>query len=82
MGPKVRIVNPAYNTILDLKKILEEKRLLKINKNIKENYYTSGNPDNMKKMIKIILNSFKYSVEKVEFQEFRENYNDFVYFRL
>ena len=67
MGPKVRLVNPAYNTVLDLKKILEEKYLLKIDKNRKENYYTSGNPDNMKKMVRAILNSFEYSVEKVKF---------------
>jgi len=67
MGPKVRLVNPAYNTVLDLKKILEEKYLLKIDKNRKENYYTSGNPDNMKKLVRIILNSFEYSVEKVKF---------------
>lgn len=67
MGPKVRLVNPAYNTVLDLKKILEEKHLLKIDKNRKENYYTSGSPDNMKKMARAILNSFEYSVEKVIF---------------
>jgi len=67
MGPKVRLVNPAYNTVLDLKKILEEKHLLKIDKNRKENYYTSGNSDNMKKLIRIILNSFEYNVEKVKF---------------
>ena len=67
MGSKVRLVNPAYNTVLDLKKILEEKYLLKIDKNRKENYYTSGNPDNMKKMVRAILNSFEYSVEKVKF---------------
>jgi len=67
MGPKVRLINPAYNTVLDLKKILEEKYLLKIDKNRKENYYTSGNPDNMKKVARIILNSFEYSVEKVKF---------------
>lgn len=67
MGPKVRLVNPAYNTVLDLKKILEEKHLLKIDKNRKENYYTSGSPDNMKKMARAILNSFEYSVEKVKF---------------
>ena len=67
MGPEVKLVNPAYNAVLDLKKILEEKYLLKIDKNKKENYYTSGNSDNMKKMIRIILNSFEYNVEKVKF---------------
>ena len=67
MGPEVRLVNPAYNTVLDLKKILEEKYLLKIDKNRKEHYYTSGNPDNMKKVARAILNSFEYSVEKVKF---------------
>jgi len=67
MGPKVKLVNPAYNAVLDLKKILEEKKLLKIDNDKKENYYTTGNPDNMKKMIKIIFNSFKYSIEKVKF---------------
>ena len=49
------------------KKILEEKYLLKIDKNRKENYYTSGNPDNMKRVARAILNSFEYSVEKVKF---------------
>ncbi len=67
MGPKVRLVNPAYNTVLDLKKILREKCFLKIDNNRKENYYTSGNPDNMKKVARAILNSFEYSVEKVKF---------------
>ncbi len=67
MGPKVKLVNPAYNVVLDLKKILEEKHLSKIDKNIKENYYTSGNPGNMKKVARIIFNSFEYNVEKVKF---------------
>ena len=73
MGPEVKLVKSDYNAVLDLKKILEEKQLLKIDKNRKENYYTSGNPDNMRKMARIILNSFKYSVEKVKFQEFRKD---------
>ena len=72
MGPQIRLVDPAYNTVLDLKKILEEKKLLKIDNDKKENYYTTGNPDNMKKVAKAIFNSFKYSIEKVKFQEFRE----------
>ena len=67
MGPKARLVNPAYNVVLDLKKILEEKHLLKIGKNRKENYYTSGNPDSMKKVARAIFNSFEYSIEKVKF---------------
>jgi len=67
MGPQVRLVDPAYNAVLDLKKILEEKKLLKIDNNKKENYYTTGNPDNMKKMIRIILNSFGYRIEKIKF---------------
>lgn len=67
MGTKVKLVNPAYNAVLDLKKILEGKHLLKIDKNRKENYYTSGNPDNMKKVARAILDSFEYSVEKVKF---------------
>jgi len=67
LGPKVRLVNPAYNTVLDLKKILEEKHLLKIGKNRKENYYTSGNPDSMKRVARLLFNSFEYSIEKVKF---------------
>ena len=67
MGPEVKLVNPAYNAVLDLKKILEEKKLLKIDKDKKENYYTTGNPDNMKKVARAIFNSFKYSVKKVNF---------------
>jgi len=53
MGPEVKLVN--------------QKHLLKIDKNRRENYYTSGNSDNMKKLIRIILNSFEYNVEKVIF---------------
>ena len=67
MGSRVRLVNPAYNAVLDLKKILKENNLLKIDKNRKESYYTSGSPDNMKKVARAILNSFEYSVEKVKF---------------
>lgn len=67
MGSRVRLVDPAYNAVLDLKKILGEKHLLKIDKNRKESYYTSGSPDNMKKVARAILNSFEYSVEKVKF---------------
>ena len=67
MGPRIRLVNPAYNAVLDLKKILKENNLLKIDKNRKESYYTSGSPDNMKKVARAILNSFEYSVEKVIF---------------
>jgi len=48
------------------KKILEEKHLLKIDKNRKENYYTSGNPDNMKKVYRIILNSSEFNIKKIE----------------
>jgi len=32
MGPKRRLADPDYNTVLGLKKILEEKYLLKIDK--------------------------------------------------
>jgi len=67
MGPEIKLVNPACNAVLDLKKILKEKHLLKIDKNRRENYYTSGNSDNMKKLTRIILNSFEYNVEKVIF---------------
>jgi len=67
MGSEVKLVNPANNSILKLRKILEEKHLLNLNKNRKEHYYTSGNPDKMKKIAKILLGSFDYEVEKVEF---------------
>lgn len=67
MGPEVKLVNPAYNAVLDLKKILKENNLLKTGKNRKESYYTSGSPDNMRKVARAILNSFEYSVEKVIF---------------
>ena len=67
MGPKVKLINPAYNTVLDLKKILEEKHLLKMDKNRKENYYTSGNPESMKRVARLLFNSFEYSIGKVKF---------------
>lgn len=67
MGPEVKLVDPAYNAVLDLKKILKENNLLKTVKNRKESYYTSGSPANMRKVARAILNSFEYSVEKVKF---------------
>ena len=66
MGPNVELVNPAYNTALNLKHILEEKHLLKADGDRKENYYTTGNPDNMKKVYGIIFNSSEFSIKKVE----------------
>jgi len=36
-------------------------------KNRKENYYTTGNPEKMKKSAKMLLDSFEYDVEQVEF---------------
>lgn len=67
MGPKVRLINPAYNTVLDLKKILEEKEFLNSDGDRQEHYYTSGNPDNMKRIAKTLLGSFKGRVEKIKF---------------
>ena len=67
MGPKVRLVNPAYNTVLDLKKILEEKDLLNSDEDRQEHYYTSGNPDNMERIAKKLLGSFEGKAEKVRF---------------
>jgi len=66
MGPNVELVNPAYNTALNLKHILEEKHLLKADGDRKENYYTTGNPDNMKKVYRIIFNSSEFNIKKVE----------------
>jgi len=67
MGPKVRLINPAYNTVLDLKKILEEKDLLNSDEDRQEHYYTSGNPDNMERIAKKLLGSFEGKAEKVRF---------------
>ena len=66
MGPNVKLVNPAYNTARNLKQILEEKYLLKADGARKENYYTTGNPDNMKKVYRIIFNSSEFNIKKVE----------------
>lgn len=67
MCPKVRLINPAYNTVLDLKKILEEKDLLNSDGDRQEHYYTSGNPDNMERIAKTLLGSFEGRVEKIKF---------------
>ena len=57
MGTKVKLVDPAYNIALDLKQILEKKHLLKVDGIRQENYYTTSNPDNVKKVARIIFNS-------------------------
>jgi len=66
MGPEVSLINPAYNTVLDLKKILEEKHLLNTDGDRKENYYTTGNLDNMKKVYKKIFNLSESNIKKVK----------------
>jgi len=69
MGAKVKLVDPAYNTVMILKQILEEKHLLKVNGDKQDIYYTTGdlyNMQNMQKFLRIIFNFPEFNIEKVK----------------
>lgn len=54
MGSMVKLINPAYDTALEMKNILEKNRLINNSKDKKEeHYYTTGDP----KSVNIIANT-------------------------
>lgn len=73
MGPEVILIDPATSTSLILKKILNQKRILKEEGKSKENYYTTGLPEKIKKTAKIILSSDNFEIQKVKLEELEQN---------
>lgn len=69
MGPEVILIDPAVSTSLELKEILTQKGILKEEKKIEENYYTTGVTEKVEKIAKIILNNDFFKVQKVQLEE-------------
>ncbi len=66
-GPQVSLINPAHDTVLEIKEILKKKNLLIDSQNErKENYYTTGNPEDVNKIANLITDDKKYQFRKVK----------------
>ena len=59
IGQEVILIDPAVSTSLILKEILSQKGILKERGKCEENYYTTGLPEKVEKIAKIILNNNK-----------------------
>ena len=69
MGPEVKLIDPAISTSLILKEILTEKGILNEEEKCEENYYTTGLPEKVEKIAKIILNSDNLKIKKIQLEE-------------
>jgi glutamate racemase len=69
MGPEVILIDPAVSTSLILKKILSQKGILKEEEKGKGNYYTTGSPEKVERIAKIILNNDFFKIQKVQLEE-------------
>lgn len=68
MGPEVILIDPAVSTSLELKEILTQKGILKEERKFEENYYTTGAPEKVERIAKIILNN-NFKIKKVKLKE-------------
>jgi len=67
MGPKVTLINPAYNTVLEMKNILEKNHLINDSTVQKsEHYYTTGNPEKASDVANIIAGYQKCQFKNVK----------------
>ncbi len=73
MGPEVILIDPATSTSLILKKILNQKGILKEEGKGEGNYYTTGFPKKIEKTAKIILNSDSFKIQKVKLENLEQN---------
>ncbi|PKP56533.1 glutamate racemase [Candidatus Atribacteria bacterium HGW-Atribacteria-1] len=69
MGPEVKLIDPAVSTTLELKEILIQKEILNKQEKVEENYYTTGSPEKVEKITKIILNNNNFKIQKVKLKE-------------
>jgi len=69
MGPGVILIDPSVSTSLTLKEVLIQKRILKEEGKSKENYYTTGSPEKIERIAKIILNHDFFKIQKVQLEE-------------
>jgi len=66
MGPEVKLIDPAVSTSFVLKEILTQKEILKEEGKFEENYYTTGSPEKVERIAKIILNNDFFKIQKVK----------------
>jgi glutamate racemase len=59
IGQEVILIDPAVSTTLELKEILIQKGILNGQEKVEENYYTTGSPEKIERIAKIILNDNK-----------------------
>ncbi|HEC93154.1 MAG TPA: glutamate racemase [Candidatus Atribacteria bacterium] len=69
MGSEVKLIDPAISTSLFLKEILIEKRIFNEGGKLEENYYTTGSPEKVGRIAKIILNNENFKIKKVRLKE-------------
>lgn len=69
MGPEVILIDPAVSTSLVLKEILTQKGILNEKGKLEENYYTTGSPEKVERIAKIILNNNNFKIKKVKLKE-------------
>lgn len=73
MGPEVILIDPATSSALILKKILNQKGILKEEGKGEGNYYTTGFPKKVEKTAKIILNGDSFKIQKVKLKKLEQN---------
>ncbi len=69
IGQEVILIDPSVSTSLTLKKILSQKGILKERGKCEENYYTTGLPEKVERIAKIILNNNDFKIQKVKLKE-------------
>lgn len=69
MGPRVILIDPAVSSSLTIKEVLIKKGISKEEGKSKENYYTTGSPEKVERIAKIILNSSDIKIKKVQLEE-------------
>ena len=70
VGENVKLVNPAKETVKDLKEILEKYNLLNNNEDASYKYYVSDIPDKFEALAKEFLNKEINEVKNVEIQKY------------
>ena len=65
----MKLIDLATSTSLFLKKILIEKRILNEGGNLEENYYTTGSPEKVGRIAKVIFNNENFKIKKVRLTE-------------
>jgi len=73
MGSGVILIDPAVSTALILREILIQKGISKEEVESKENYYTTGLSEKVKKTAKIILNSDNFKIQKIKLEKLEQD---------